>query len=297
MSDGNIVHTQTLTSFSSYPPTSLVLSAPTTRKDHDNYYKLVLAYGVHVFPAHWSVAVTELRISSAPSAPSTDSRSSTSPPPCTVLSSRSTRAHDFPQDWLDEAALRDVKAQWGRKVARIADTQTDGKWVVLAPSDRLPSSKGSCKLGTTSSALQLYRLHLPPALTSSLSTTSSGPRIMASATTSPRLTFVRFLHGHAGPVVALSLADGRCVSLGADGSLWAWDLEKGWSAEVQAPQYPVGSLCIPTSESEETDEDDNMTDDEGSSPVPKALMGSVVFDERRIISATAHGVELRNFDV
>ncbi len=116
---------------------------------------------------------------------------------------------------------------------------------------------------------------------------------MGSVTNSPRLTFVRFLHGHTGPVIALSLADGRCVSLGADGSLWVWDLEKGWSAEVQEPQYPIGSLDPRKSESEDPDEDDIADND----VIPEALMGSVVFDERRIISATAHGVELRNFDI
>ncbi|KLO19542.1 hypothetical protein SCHPADRAFT_898821 [Schizopora paradoxa] len=294
MSDDNIVHTQTLSSFTSFPPSSLVLSAPTARKDRDNYYKLVLAYAVPVFPAHWSVAVTELKISSGSR---TDSNSSTSsPPPCTVLSTRSTRAYDFPPGWVDESALRDVKAQWGRKVARVADTQTDGKWVVLAPADRLPSPAGSGVLGTTSSALQLYRLHLPPAPSGS---SSSGSR-MASATTSPRLTFVRFLHGHTGPVIALSLADGRCVSLGADGSIWAWDLEKGWSAEVQAPRHSVGSLSGSQpreSSGSSTDDDDSTVDDEESSVLPKALIGSVVFDERRIVSTTAHGIELRNFDV
>jgi hypothetical protein len=36
--------------------------------------------------------------------------------------------------WLDDQLYQAVREQWGRHVARVADTQTDGKWVVvLAP--------------------------------------------------------------------------------------------------------------------------------------------------------------------
>ncbi|TDL19923.1 hypothetical protein BD410DRAFT_773366 [Rickenella mellea] len=225
VSEDRVVHSQTLTSFTSFPPTSLVLSATSITS-----FKLVLAYAVPVYPAHWSVAVTELTISSA--SPST---------PFAVKSTRSTRASDFPSGWVDEASVQSVREQWSRKVGRVADTQTDGKWVVLAPAEG-------------ANTLQLYRLHLPNT---------------SNANASPRLTFVRALHGHTGLVSSLALADGRCVSFGADGSLWVWDLEKGWSTEVQKAYKPADP----------------------------SVLGTVVFDERRIISADSRGMEVRRFDI
>jgi len=87
-----------------------------------------------------------------------------------------------------------------------------------------------------------------------------------------RLSFVRFLFGHAGPVVALALADGRCVSLGADGSVWAWDLEADTGAEVASVQGQ-------SARGRDTEK------------------GTVIFDERRILSAGTQGVVMRCFDV
>ncbi|KII92846.1 hypothetical protein PLICRDRAFT_679707 [Plicaturopsis crispa FD-325 SS-3] len=253
VSGDTIRQTQTLTSFTSYPPTSLVLSTPSP-----STYKLVLVYAVPVYPVHWSVGATELIISGA-----------SSPNPMTVTATRTARAFDVPQGWIDTQKMSAMREQWGRKVECVADTQTDGKWVVLAPGDRdtSPPSGSSSTSGlpsssptrTTSSSLhspthlQLYRLSLPAS--------SSSP--------TPRLTFVKTLHGQIGPVCALALADGRCVSLGANGSIWVWDLEGGTGAEV-AKAYSG---------------DPDST-------------GTVVFDERRIISARAGaGVEVRRFDV
>ena len=117
--------------------------------------------------------------------------------------------------------MRAAQEQWSRKVARVADTQTDGKWVVLASSDALHTDQqrsGHTRLGYTpsrlhsSSSLQLYRLYLP--------SPSNSPSL-------PKLIFVRTPHGQIGPVSALTLADGRCVSLGVNGSIWVWDLEGG----------------------------------------------------------------------
>jgi len=130
--------TQTLTSFTSYPPTSLVLSTPTS-----STYKLVLAYALPVYPAHWSVGVTELIIAgptSASSLPSSSSYLSAEVEPMTIMSTRTARAIDVPQGWIDERKLRYMREQWSRKVARIADTQTDGKWVILAPEDSISRS-------------------------------------------------------------------------------------------------------------------------------------------------------------
>lgn len=267
LSGENIVHTQTLTSFTSFPPTSLVLSALSSRS-----YKLILAYAVPVYPQHWSVAATELTISSSLSSGIEDQA------PCTVTSSRTTGAHDLPQGWIDEGKLQEVREQWSRKVAGVADTQTDGKWVVLAPADRITSPTSNQDIGDpprrpfssgTSCTLQLYRLHLP---------STSNPNVF------PRLTFVRMLHGHEGAVVALALADGRCVSLGADGSLWVWDLERGWSAEIQGPQRTIQS----TDHAEEAEEDASLRH--------VASQGTILFDERQIVSADLNGIEVRRFD-
>lgn len=254
---GKVTLTQTLTSFTSYPPSSLVLSAPAP-----GTYKLVLAYAVHVYPAHWSVGATELVIAGAGMA---------------VASTRTARAIDVPGGWIDEEKVRGMRAQWARKVARVADTQTDGKWVVLAPGDAgfsapsAPSREANDDAilsGTqytssglyTASTLQLYRLSLP----------SSG---------TPRLTFVRSLHGQVGPVAALALADGRCVSLGVNGSIWVWDLEAGTGAEV------AGGVDLLAGEAEV------------ATQVRAGTRGAVVFDERRIVSAGVGGVQVRRFDI
>jgi len=269
LSNGTARHTQTLTSFTSFPPTSLVLSTPNLTT-----YKLVLVYAIPVYPAHWSVGATELVISgtgmsstptlsslpSAASLPAVDSLS--------VLSTRTTRAIDIPPGWVDDQKLRSMREQWNRKVSRVADTQTDGKWIVLAPGEGLPipsspSTTSSSMISTASNysaTLQLYRLHLPAQSTS----ISASP---------PKLTFVRSLHGQIGPISSLALADGRCVSLGQNGSLWVWDLEAAIGAEVSVSRF-------------ENDRVNNCL-----------IQGAVAFDDRRIITAETTGVVLRRFDV
>ena len=289
-----ITHTQTLSSFTSHPPTSIVLSAmPLTSS-----YKLVLAYAVPVYPSHWSVGATELIISRSGSVFS--SSAIFADPPVTTSTSgnfvvsgtRSARAFDVPQGWIDEQKLQQMRAQWCRKVKRVADTQTDGKWVVLAPGDTLPSFSTTSSFAASSSSstsqtsdtsplaslsymsspshtsahLQLYRLHMP------------STALTRAHTHAPRLTFVRTLHGPRGPVSALALADGRCVCLGAHGSIWVWDLESGSGAEV-------------AQSNERADEDVRVDDGSGF------RSGTVVFDERRIVTAGIKGIEERRFDI
>ncbi|KAG1799797.1 uncharacterized protein HD556DRAFT_1344913 [Suillus plorans] len=280
LSNDCITHTQTLTSFTSHPPTSLVLSTVPSAAS----YKLVMAYAIPVYPAHWSVGATELIISPSGILPRkrtfTTSSSESSPQGAFEVSvTRSTRAFDVPQGWIDERKLQLMRDQWGRKVKQVADTQTDGKWVVLAPgdvTDMSPISHGSSVEGTapqqghpqslpyisppshTSNHLQLYRLHVPPISSSSVHT--------------PRLTFVRTLHGPLGSISALSLADGRCVSLSSNGAIWVWDLEGGDGIEVARPV-------------------------EGSFAGTNSTCGTVAFDERRIVSAGVRGIEERRFDI
>ncbi|KAF5317044.1 hypothetical protein D9611_003946 [Ephemerocybe angulata] len=286
LSSSIVRHSQTLTSFTSFPPTSLVLSTLSPAS-----YKLVLAYAIPVYPAHWSVGATELIIggtgssskNSATSALSFSSDTpSSGPEALTIRSTRTIRTIDVPRGWVDERKLRAMREQWGRKVSQVMDTQTDGKWVVLAPGDRLSSYAGYSppqEHSSPSSAppfpvsaammsspmhsalgLQLYRLTLPP----QSSSVSASP---------PKLTFVRTLHGQMGPIASLALADGRCVSLGHNGSIWVWDLENGTGAEVAAGDFPAIDAH------------------------PEPVRGAVVFDEKRIISALAGNVVVRRFDI
>ncbi|KAI9059214.1 hypothetical protein FKP32DRAFT_1761181 [Trametes sanguinea] len=283
LSSDTVRHTQTLTSFTSYPPSSLVLSLHSPSS-----YKLVLAYATPVYPAHWSVGATELVISNTE---------------MTVSTTRTTRAIDVPQGWVDENKMRAVREQWGRKVARVADTQTDGKWVVLAPGQHLASAASASSSsedemafstaptpslpssGTTyassslytASGLQLYRLYLPSS---------------ASSNSSPKLTFVRTLHGQIGPVSTLALADGRCVSLGMNGSIWVWDLEAGTGTEVSP------GITGPSDDAQ--DEEEPQEDGVFEAVKLRLAMGargSVVFDDRRIVSAHGTEVEVRRFDI
>ncbi|KAF9012448.1 hypothetical protein BDQ17DRAFT_1321469 [Cyathus striatus] len=294
LSRDSIRHSQSLSSFTSFPPASLVLSTQSSTN-----YKLVIAYALPVYPTHWSVGATELIIA-GPSTPEISSTSTILPAslsftrdishptaePMTVIATRTARAIDVPQGWMDENKLRAMREQWSRKVAKVVDTQTDGKWVVVAPGDQLlpytPRSSSSSSASLTSpspfhctyrsssgissspfhssAGLQLYRLSLPS------SSSVSAPI--------PKLTFVRTLHGQSGPVTALALADGRCVSLGYNGSIWVWDLEGGTGAEVAGPQL-------------QADE----------SPSISCAKGTVAFDERRILTAHGDDVVVRRFDV
>ncbi|KAL4258276.1 F-box domain-containing protein [Pleurotus pulmonarius] len=277
LSDNGVQHMQTLSSYTSYPPTSFVLSTPTPTT-----YKLVMAYAIPVYPSHWTVGATELIISAHPPSSSSSSDSSDPPSPSsvfapgplssplTVVSSRTARALDVPPGFIDEHKLRLMREQWGRKVARVADTQTDGKWLVLAPAPREMSFDAPHRITSTSSTpplrssttLQLYRLSLP-----------SAPIHRPNSVGQSKITFVRYLEGQTSPVCALALADGRCVSLGMNGSIWVWDLENGTGAEVAAPAsipYHLGWQARP---------------------------GSVVFDDRRIITADHDGIVVRRFDI
>ncbi len=147
----------------------------------------------------------------------------------TVISTRTIRSFDIPSGWIDERKLQTIRDQWSRKVSGISDTQTDGKWVVVAPAeDRIVDHPLVASVMYSPTTLQLYRLSLP--------TTAS------IASGQPKLTFVRNLHGQTGPVTSLALADGRCVSLGLNGGVWVWDLEAGTGAQVCEPSIdPVST--------------------------------------------------------
>lgn len=128
--------------------------------------------------------------------------------------------------------MASVREQWARKVSEALVTETDGKWVVLTGTDGV---------------IQVYRLFSRPA--------------------PGRLVFVRSLHGHLGKIHSIALSDGRCVSIGDDGSTWVWDLESNWGVEVRG----------------------------GCTDLTNA--GRVVFDERRILSVNEEGLEISHFDI
>ena len=247
---------QTLSSFTSYPPTSIIISPS---HGVQNVLKAVLVFSIPVYPRHWSVGATELLIKLGDDLGGIF----TSP---TLISTRTVRTFDLPLRWIDEEQLKIIQEQWGRKVEKVADTQADGKWVVLAPLSTSASSSSRRNRPTSfSNALQQYRLTLP-------STPLGG---------TPKLTFVRYLYGPESDVEKIWVADGRCVSLSVDGGIWVWDLEEG-------PQGPKGSKESAWLEGAqvETGDDDSWKG-----------RGSVVFDERRIATLRGAEVELRRFDV
>lgn len=207
---------QTLTSFTSHLPTSLILSSPSP-----GIYKMILAYTVPIYPAHWTAGITEVVISSF-----------------TVQSTHSTTAFDLGSTWVPlTPELNEVlNEQNDRKLASVSSVSTDGRYVVLA--------------SRTTNSIQLFRL----------SNKTREPGI--------KLTFLRNLHGHLSPVQALAVSDGRCVSLSQDGSLWAWDIERGGNVEVQT------RIC----------------DDIPAFP-------KVIFDERRILVVLSNRIIINRFDV
>ena len=289
LTSGLIRLTQTLNSFTSYPPASLVLSMLSRTT-----YKLVLAYAVPVYPGHWSIGATELIIPKSSTSLTSSSLISspafyeefnhTLPSSMGVITTRTIRAVDVPLGWVDENKLRAMREQWSRKVSRVADAQSDGKWLVLAPGDEIQKcghSSPACSSSSSSSppsdisssssissslhsptGLQLYRLVLPAQSNS----VSASP---------PKLNFVRTLYGQTSPVTALALADGRCVSLGLNGSIWVWDLEGGTGAEVAPPNDSI------------TTNDFNL----------QSTKDTVSFDERQIVTAYAGKIVVRRFDI
>jgi hypothetical protein len=232
-------------------PSSLVLSSPAP-----DVYRAVLAYTAAVYPAHWSVGATEVILTRNTAGA------------LGVDTTRTVTAVDVPQGFIDAEKYAQLREQWARKLANVGAVQTDGKWVVIGAGAMLPTNHNPTRRSDdedegedvqglanssefhSASTLQLFRLHFPP-----LGTRSP-----------PRLSFVRSLYGPNGPVASLALADGRCVSLGQDGGVWAWDLERGTGA------------CVAQASG-------------------RSEAGELVFDERRIACISGGRVVLRRFDI
>lgn len=272
---------QTLKSFTSFPPSSMVLSSRPSSPSQPGHltYKLVLSYAVPIYPSHWSLGVSDLTILRrgpdciVEHARSVKASSSRLPPSPAVPGSasspsprkRNARRVSAPVAPVVEDELAPIgyaeadneelqrarelmaleREQWARKVARVVATETDGRWVVLAGEQ-------------DGAALQVYRL----------------------SSRAARLVFVRNLFGHRSVVTALAVADGRCVSLGKTGEVWAWDLESGTGVEVDGPpdnEHGCRGL---------------LHDSAALQPMP-----TIAFDERRILSRSGNAVQIRRFDL
>jgi hypothetical protein len=144
-----------------------------------------------------------------------------------------------------------MRAQWGRRVPVAADIAADpgGRWVVLGP---------GADARAAPNALQLYRVH------------------MGAGAQQPRLAFVRHLHGLTGPVARLAVGAGRCVCVGADGSVRVWALETGAGAEIAGADAAAGA---------------GAEDGLGAQAV------AVAFDDRKLVSVGRDGVVVRRFDI
>lgn len=239
LSHGKARAMETLSSFTSYLPASMSLSAVSSSSQAISTYKLLLAYSVTVYPEHWSVAATEVAISATTFG---------------VQSTRTARACEIPFGFISTETERVMRDQWARRVKHASDValDPDGRWIVLGP---------GADAGTAPNALQLYRL-------SFRSGSATG------TDTQPKLIFVRHLHGLSGPVSCLAIAGGRCVCVGANGSMRVWDLEHGAGAEIReadAKQWEGGGVAN--------------------------RQGAVVLDDRKVVSISQEGVQVRRFDI
>ncbi|KAH8828507.1 hypothetical protein DL96DRAFT_1603531 [Flagelloscypha sp. PMI_526] len=209
LSNDSIHHKQTLTSFSTYPPTSFVLSRPLA----SSTYKLVMAYAMPVYAFQLQVYPQTL----FPTAQEVmKSLFHTGSPPIM----------DVPQGWVDETKLKAMREQWSRKVTSVSETQTDGRWVVLAPGADIADGEGEY-LKRRPTTLQLYKLTSP-----------------GNSASIPKLTFVRSLHGQTGQVTSLALSDGRCVSLSDNGCICVWDLEGSNMGVQVSPGSVEGNASV-----------------------------------------------------
>ena len=87
-------------------------------------------------------------------------------------------------------------------MASVAAVETDGRWLVVAPSD--------------DNLMEVYRIK------------------------QNRLLHSRTLLGPHHATVGLAVSEGRCVSVSRDGVAWVWDLECGWGVQVQSEPFLDG---------------------------------------------------------
>ena len=178
---------RTMASFSSYPPSSLTLCRTV------DAYKILLSYAVPVYPQHWSVATTELSVREGED----------------KFMSRTIRVFNpTSATWEDIPPTERVQStsgtppRYGAKMASVAAVETDGRWLVVAPTD--------------DNLMEVYRIK------------------------QSRLVHSRTLLGPHHAIVGLAVSEGRCVSVSRNGVAWVWDLEGGWGVEVQSEPFFEG---------------------------------------------------------
>jgi hypothetical protein len=104
---------RTMSSFTSFPPSSLTVCRPSPLS-----HKVLLSYAVPIYPAHWSVATTELQVDNC----------------ADILSSRTLRA--FQQEWqttIEESSNSTPPRTGAGKMPGIVSVQSDGRYLVVAP--------------------------------------------------------------------------------------------------------------------------------------------------------------------
>ena len=180
---------RTMTSFSSFPPSSLTLCRT------QGSYKILLSYAVPIYPQHWSVATTELSVQEGED----------------KVMSRTIRVFNpMTATWESIPPSERVQSQsgspprYGTKMASVAAVETDGRWLVVAPSD--------------DNLMEVYRIK------------------------QNRLLHARTLLGPHHATVGLAVSEGRCVSVSRDGVAWVWDLECGWGVKVQSEPFLEGAV-------------------------------------------------------
>ena len=180
---------RTMSSLSSFPPSSLTLCRTKSS------YKILLSYAVPIYPQHWSVAMTELSVR--------EGEDKVMSRTIRVFNSTSATWEDIPPSERVQSKSGSPP-RYGAKMASVAAVETDGRWLVVAPSD--------------DNLMEVYRIK------------------------QNRLLHSRTLLGPYHATVGLAVSEGRCVSVSRDGIAWVWDLEGGWGVQVQSEPFLEGAV-------------------------------------------------------
>ncbi|EIW83267.1 hypothetical protein CONPUDRAFT_136359 [Coniophora puteana RWD-64-598 SS2] len=350
MARGKIDCCQTLTSFTSYPPTSLVLSVlPSLGKET---YKAVVTCAVPVYPSHWSVGATELIVARAGDgtasgssgggqkfdeneslASLTETAEDVVSGPFEVKSTRTARASDVPQGWIEERVMSAMRAQYSRKVESVADTQTDGKWVVLAPGEALPTvhAHASTSASNNRTPVSSDDPSTSEEEPSSPSSSSHSPSTSHSSYISPphhsstslqlyRLSMPPLSSSFSSPASSSTGLSPRSTSAHppkltfvrtlrgpvgpvsalalADGRCVALGARGGiWVWDLENGGSGGGRAASPDAEGVGVAQSIEDAQFVGIAGRGGGVGGTVAFDERTILSAGPRGVEVRRFDV
>jgi len=110
------VPVRTLKSFTTFPPSSLSLSAA-----RGGGYKLIITHCTPVFPAHYLPAVLEVTLSAR----------------LDIISSRTSNPLGVAMTWLDQEDMDLRIKEWSHKMSGVISCESDGKFVVMASANAL----------------------------------------------------------------------------------------------------------------------------------------------------------------